>query len=315
MRRIWVLHNPLSGRPNSAAKVEQGVEALARRGLSVRLERPTAMEPFRRAARAAIAAQADAVLVAGGDGSVGAIAAELAGSPVALGVLPVGTANVWAKELGLLPLAWDHSQAIEQDALSLLEGQTRLADMGRCNGHLFLLWAGAGLDAFIMERLNTQRWIARHLGLLYNTAAAFVMAYQWRGADMRVVVGEREVSGHYLLAAISNINWYGGGLLNFRHGARLDDGQMDVWLFEGGTYAEALAHAARLFRGQHEGHPGVTHLTGDRVDIYTSRPQAIQIDGEPLARADHMSVQVIPQILRVLLPSKSLDKLFSPEGR
>jgi len=241
MRRIWVLHNPLSGRPNSAAKVEQGVEALARRGLSVRLERPTAMEPFRRAARAAIAAQADAVLVAGGDGSVGAIAAELAGSPVALGVLPVGTANVWAKEIGLLPLAWDHAQALEQDALSLLEGQTRLADMGRCNGHLFLLWAGAGLDAFIMERLNTQRWIARHLGLLYNTAAAFVMAYQWRGADMRVVVGEREVSGHYLLAAISNINWYGGGLLNFRHGARLDDGQMDVWLFEGGTYAEALA--------------------------------------------------------------------------
>ncbi len=310
MSRIWVLHNLLSGQPGSAAKVDRAVEALARRGVAVRLERRATIDELRGAAREAIAAGAEAVLIAGGDGSVSAMAAELAGSPVALGVLPSGTANVWAKEIGLAALRWHRPDALERAALRLLEGQTRLADLGRCNGHLFLLWVGVGLDAFVVERLAPRRWHTRRFGLLYNIAATFVIARQWRGAEIHVVASGKEIAGHYVLVIVANVNQYGGGVFNLGHDARLDDGQMDVWLFRGSTYAETLAHSGRLFLGRHASHPQVTHLAVERVDIYSARPQAIQIDGEPLPPREHIAIQVSPRVLRVLVPLEAARKLF-----
>jgi len=316
MPQIWILHNALSGNPANAANVKRAAEALARRGVSVHFERPANVEGLRQAARAAVAARADAVLVAGGDGTLGTVAGELAGSPVALGFLPAGTATVWAKEMGLPRLSPLRPNALERAALDLLDGQPRLADLGRCNGRPFLLWAGVGLDAFVMQALGPQRWLSRQFGLAYNTAATFVIATRWHGADMRVVVEGREAgdgrewAGHALLAVVCNVRWYGGGLFQLNPGARLDDGQMEVWLLAGRTYGELLAHAARAFVGRHAPHPRVTCLTGDRVEIYTAAPQVIQTDGEPLAATNHVSLEVMPRAVRVLVPSEAPHGLF-----
>ncbi len=310
MPQIWILHNALSGSPGNADKVRRAAEALARRGVSVHFERPANVEGLRQAARAAVAARADAVLVAGGDGSLGTVAGELAGSPVALGFLPAGTANVWAKEMGLPRLSPLRPNALERAALDLLDGQPRLADLGRCNGRPFLLWAGVGLDAFVMQALGPQRWLSRQFGLAYNTAATFVIATRWHGADMRVIAGGREAADHYLLAVVCNIRWYGGGLFHLNPRARLDDGQMEVWLLAGRTYGELLAHAARAFVGRHTPHPRVTCLTGDRVEIYIAASQSVQTDGEPLTPTDHVTIEVMPRAVRVLVPSEAPHGLF-----
>jgi diacylglycerol kinase (ATP) len=304
VRQVWIVHNPLAGRLDNAARVEGAANALARRGVSVRLERPDSFELLQRVVRAAVAERVDAVLAAGGDGTVGAVAAELAGSPVALGCLPAGTANMWALEIGLPVLRWWQPQALELAALSQLEGQVRLADLGRCNGRLFLLWAGAGLDAFVTQQLGPHRRFARQWGMGYNVAATFLIGRDWRGADLRVTANGREVAGHFLLAVTANIRRY-AGLFTLNPEARLDDGQMELWLFEGGTYAEALAHTARLWAGRHLEHPGVVCLTGDQFEIYTPAPLALHTDGEPLAPAQQMSIQVVPQALRVLFPRQA----------
>jgi diacylglycerol kinase family enzyme len=251
------------------------------------------------------------VLVAGGDGTLGTVAGELAGSPVALGFLPAGTANVWAKEIGLPRLSWRSPDALERAALNLLDGQARFVDLGRCNGRMFLLWAGVGLDAFVMHALEPQRRFWRKLGLAYNVATTFAIATRWHGADLRVVVGGREAgegrecAGHYLLAVVANIRWYGGGLFRMNPGARLDDGQMEAWLFAGRTYGEALAHAGRMFVGRHSPHPQVTCLTGDRVEIYTAAPQAVETDGELLAPTERVSIEVAPRAVRMLVPPQA----------
>jgi YegS/Rv2252/BmrU family lipid kinase len=313
MQHVWVLHNSLSGSPGSAAQVERAAEALARRGVRVRLERPPTIEGLRQAARDAIAARAEAVIVAGGDGTLGTIAGELAGSPAALGFLPAGTANVWAKELNLPRRTWRRPGAFERAALALLEGRARWCDLGRCNGRAFLLWAGVGLDAFVMHRLDPQRWLSRQFGMAYNTAATFVIAAAWRGAEMRVAADGGEFAGHYLLAVASNIRWYGGGLFHMSPHARLDDGQLDVWLFEGSTYGEALAHSARMFVGRHTPHLQVKCLTGERVEIYTPAPQVLQTDGEALPPTDRVSIEVMPRALRVLVPPQAPPGLFTED--
>ncbi len=321
MQKVWILHNTLSGSPANAAKVERAAEALARRGVTVRLERPQTIEALKQTARQAIASHADAVLVAGGDGTLGTVAGELAGSPVALGFLPAGTANVWAKEIGLPRLSWRRPDALERAALNLMDGQARPADLGRCNGRMFLLWAGIGLDALVMHELGPQRWLSRQLGLAYNTAATFVIATRWRGADMRVVVegreaGEsREWADHTLLVTVANIRWYGGGFFKLNPDAQLDDGQMEVWLIAGRTYGELLAHAWRAYLGRHVPHPRVACLTGDRMEIYTHAPQIVQTDGEPLAPTDHISIEVVPRAVRVLVPPQAPRGLFEEGSR
>jgi diacylglycerol kinase family enzyme len=310
MPRVWVLHNPSAGRLNNEPRIERVAEALARQGIMIQLEHPPTMDGLQQAARAAVADGAQAVLVAGGDGSLGAVAAELAGSETALGVLPIGTANVWAKEIGLAPPAWSRPDLLERAALRQLNGQARLVDMGRCNGRLFLLWAGVGFDAIVMHQLVSQRAWTRRFGFLYNFVATFLVAPGWRGAELRVVVGGREYAGHYLLAVVSNISWYGGGLFRLGSETRLDDGQMEVWLFQGHTFAETLAHAARLYLGTHAHHPRVTGLTADQVEIYTAAPQVIHHDGEPLPPAERFVISVARRTVRLLVPLGAPANLF-----
>jgi diacylglycerol kinase family enzyme len=164
-----------------------------------------------------------------------------------------------------------------------------------------------------MQHLESRRQLlSRRLGLLYSVTAAFLYSRAWHGAPMRVVVGEREVTGHYLMTVVANVSWY-GGMFQLTKEARLDDGQMEVWLFAGQSHGDVLAHTARLAAGRHRAHPALTCLTGGQVEIYTPLPQVIHNDGEPLAATDHLSIQVAPQVLRILVPPEAPPTLFVKE--
>jgi diacylglycerol kinase family enzyme len=116
------------------------------------------------------------------------------------------------------------------------------------------------------------------------------------------------------MATVCAIGLHGGGFFRFAGDVRLDDGLMDLWAFEGQGYVDALAHAARVWRGTHASHPGVFRLTGDSFDIYTAVPQATQIDGEPRpapAQPQHLAVRVVPRSLRVLAPAASTQALYA----
>lgn len=309
MKHIWVLHNPKAGRPGSAWAVERVAEALARRGMEVQLRRPASLIEMKAAAQAAVRAQAEAVFVAGGDGSLGGVADALIGTPTALGFLPVGTANVWAQEFGLPVRAWWQPEALQRAAFMQLEGLPRLTDCGNCNGNVFLLWVGMGLDALVMHRLTGHRPMTRQLGTAYNVLATFVLGADWRGAPMWVKADRREREGHYLLAVIANARRY-AGLFTLTPEARLDDGQLTVWLFEGRSYAESLLQTARVALGLHLTHPTVTRLTGAAIDLYTPAPQPVHIDGEPLPPTERLRLSVQPSALRVLVPKHTPANLY-----
>jgi diacylglycerol kinase family enzyme len=322
MAAVWVLHNPLAGKPAYLRQVDAAAEALARRGVAVNLVRRDTISALRAAARAAVAAGAAAVLVAGGDGTVGTLAGELAHSATALGVLPAGTANVWAREVGLPRPGPGRPRALEHAALALLAAPVRLADLGRCNGRWFLAWSGVGLDAYVVTQFERQRQVARRVGGFgYNAVLTFLVARGWRAVDLRLRCsgphGTHEAEGQFLMATVCNIGLHGGGLFRFTARFHLDDGVMDLWAFRGRGFADALAHTGRVLCARHAAHPGVLRLTGSRFDIYTAQPQAIHVDGEPHFSAapvpQHLEFEVVPRCLRLLMPGPAGARLFQSE--
>lgn len=239
-------------------------------------------------AHASLAAGANSVIIAGGDGSVHEAVQALAGSPVALGVLPCGTANVWAQELGLP--RW-RSGWLAQAARILAESEVRAVDLGRANGRHFLLWAGIGLDAHITARVNPG-WLKRTFGAPGYILDTLISAARFRSVWARL-----------LLAIVSNVQLYAGGVVRLDARARLDDGLLEAWAFRGEGLGSALAHLLRVRRGRHWGAPGVWHGRIRRIIVETEPPALVHLDGDPLLRTP-VEIEVAPGALRALIPRR-----------
>jgi len=251
MPKAYLVYNPAAGRFPSRMLTERAAAVLRSEGWEVSLEQTGGGPHITELARQAVEYSMDAFFVAGGDGSINFATAGLVGNQTALGVLPAGTANVWARELGLPGLTWTRWTALEESARRLATASLRSVDVGFCNQNPFLLWAGVGLDAFIVHRIEPRSRWEKHFAIAHYAAATVRQARMWEGIDLRVLADGVEVSGHYLLAVVSNIHLYAGGFAEISPYARLDDGVMDLWLFSGETLLETVHQAWDLWSGRH----------------------------------------------------------------
>lgn len=314
MRTAWLLYNPAAGRFPARALVERAADVLRLAGWEVMLRISLSGEHLTELCRRAVATGCEAVFVAGGDGSVGYAVAGLVGSETALGVLPAGTANVWAQELGLPVLSWTSPLALEHSARQLMLARAWPVDVGLCNGRPFLLWAGAGLDGYVVHQIEPRpRW-EKHLGVMGYAAGVVRAAVGWQGAHLRVHANGVAVEGDFLLAVVSNIRSYAGGIARLTPDACLDDGQMELWLFDGQGLRDAVRQAADLLRGQHLYSQRVRRLAVQEVRLEAESPLYLQLDGEPAVVASQVSIRVLPRALRVLLPTDVAARLLSAAG-
>jgi diacylglycerol kinase (ATP) len=238
----------------------------------------------------------------------------LAGSQTALGVLPAGTTNVWAKELGLPGLTYTRWMALEESARQLASGIFRQVDIGICNGRPFLLWSGIGLDGFIVHRLEPRSRWEKHFSVVSYSARAVRHAGFWSGMNLQAVADGQHISGHYLMAVVSNIHLYAGGLAEISPHARLDDGVMDLWLFAGETVLETIRHAWDLFSGQHLQSDQARCIQFQNLQLFSDQPIYIQLDGEPMQGGSQINVTVHPRALRILVPPVAPRTLFAEEN-
>lgn len=313
MSRGMLAYNPAAGRFPSRMLAEQAAGVLREHGWEIRLEQTLDGEHITRLAHAAVDTGQDAFFMAGGDGSLNDACRGLIGSDVALGVLPAGTANVWSQELGLPGLTWTRWGTLEESAHQLAHGRVRTIDLGVCNKRPFLLWSGIGLDAFIVHRIEPRaRWM-KHFSVVHYAASAVWHAGFWRGMNLRVEVGGQSISGHFLLALVSNVHLYAGGIAQLSPQARLDDGLMDLWLFEGETLGDTVQVAWDLLTGLHVDSNRVQHLSACHLRMESDSPMYVQVDGEPIESGEEVLIEVQPQALKVLLPEHTPHPLFSGE--
>jgi diacylglycerol kinase (ATP) len=307
-----MIYNPNAGRFPSEILAERAAEVLRAHGWNIRLFKSHDGEQVTQLARQAALEGKEALFVVGGDGTINLAVRGLRGSATALGVLPGGTANVLAKELGLPGLTWTRWMALEESAKRLAQGEVKEVDIGECDGTPFLMWAGIGLDAFAIHHIEPR---PRGEKLFANVAYAASTAYHaslWHGLNLRVAADRVHIHGHYLLALISNIHLYAGGLAQISPHARIDDGMMDLWLFEGDTLGDTIEMAWDLYAGRHVDSKKVRYISFKQLNLESDSTLYVQVDAEPLPCTGHnVEINVVPHGIRLLIPPKIPRELFN----
>ncbi|MCJ7716066.1 MAG: diacylglycerol kinase family lipid kinase [Anaerolineales bacterium] len=306
-----LIYNPMAGRFPSLPLVERAAKTLESNGWKIEIKQTEGGDQITKLAKKAASSGLDAIFVAGGDGSIHSAAAGLLGSETALAVLPAGTANVWAQELGLPTLSWTNWGALETSVQKILTGSVRTMDVGVCQGIPFLLWAGIGFDAFIVHHLEPRSRWQKQLATPHYAANVAWYARNWSGMDLNIWADGTKVSGIYVLALVTNIHLYAGGLAEISPKARIDDGCMDLWLFAGDTLLETLQHLFDLASGKHFSSEKTNFIPCKEVIIKSKTDLYLQLDGEPIPPSKKISIDIRPRSLRVLVPQDVPRPLFS----
>ncbi|HET7012079.1 MAG TPA: diacylglycerol kinase family protein [Anaerolineales bacterium] len=307
----WILHNPAAGRLPAGMFLGKAREALERNGWSIQTAASSDASELKLLAERAVADGSHAVFVAGGDGSVGLVASALVDSPTALAVLPSGTANVWAAELGLTNLAWAPWAALERAAERLALGEPRLVDVGQANGRVFLLWAGTGLDARVVAALEPRTRLMKLVPTALYLAEVLRSTAGWDGLELEVEAEGQRWQGRFIVAVASNIRRYAGGLLELAPDALVDDGLLDFWLIGGRTAGDVVVRIAQMLARAHVDAPGVVHFQSNRATFHCEQSLHLHVDGEPLEVGPHLEIEILPRRLWVLAPSAGEMRLFT----
>ena len=235
------------------------------------------------------------IIAAGGDGTINEVVNGIGGEEASLGILPVGTMNVFAAELGIpqnnLEKAW---QIIEA-------GFVRPVDLPRANEEYFVQLAGAGLDAEVVRRTTPDS--KRALGpISYLLTLAQVAARRPPRVRIEPVDGEPR-EGSFVL--VGNGRLYGGPFVLFKD-ALLDDGLLDVLVFQNQSHWDLIRYFQAIAFGQHPDLPDVEYFQTRGLRLMSRDYVPVEIDGE-LTGALPYEFGFSSRKLSVLAPAPALD--------
>lgn len=231
------------------------------------------------------------IVAAGGDGTVHEVVNGLAGSGATLGLLPMGTVNVFAHELGIP--ANDPGRCWE----IIQRNQTRLIDLPRANNKHFVQLAGVGLDAQAVK--ETSRALKRNFGpLSYLISAAQIAAR--RPPRLRIESdGAATREGSFVL--VGNGRLYGGRFPFFKH-AQLDDGLLDVVVFKQLGYLELIKYLQNVIFTSDITMREVDYFQTSRLRVSSEEEVPVELDGE-LSGSCPVEFGLAPRHLKVLAPT------------
>src|SRR5438477_10922432 len=229
------------------------------------------------------------IVAAGGDGTINEVVNGLAGSNATLGLLPIGTMNVFANELGLpvsdLELCWK----------IILSDNTRVVDLARANEKFFVQLAGVGLDAQVVKETSAQ--FKRNFGpLSYLISAAQIAARK----PPRLSIQSSEASvkeGSFVL--VGNGRLYGGRFPFFKH-AVIDDGLLDVIVFKSLGYLEIIKYLQDVVFSSDIRVPEIEYFQTRRLRVESDQSVPVELDGELVGNCP-VEFSLFERSLRVLV--------------
>jgi YegS/Rv2252/BmrU family lipid kinase len=309
MRRALVIYNPAAGRFPVKPFLKAIETELVKAGWKAEIVATRSGEHTVQLGQQAAAQEYDAAIAVGGDGTIGQVASGLIGSETALGVLPAGTSNVWANELGLSPFTWAYPGRLQENTQILASSSIQRVDVGKCNEYSFMMWAGMGLDALAIRSLEPRVRLEKFFAVPEYAASTIWNASQWRGIQLRLWADEQELEGHYIMAVANNIRRYMGGYSILSPDAFIDDGMLDLWLFNGDSLADAFRIAYELWRGHHVNSSEAQRIPFHSLRVQAQSPFFVHMDAEPKDATQEAQITVHKRALKLLMPPDSLHLL------
>jgi diacylglycerol kinase (ATP) len=291
---ITLIINPISGRARQGdlpRRLQLARTALAASREEARIVVSQRRGHVRELAAAALRDGSRLVMVWGGDGSMNEAGSALLGQQTPLALIPAGSGNGLARELGV-PLR--PAAAIA----AALRGTPRVIDAGELGGRPFFNVAGVGFDARIASRFD--RAPKRGLATYVRVSARELFTY--RAVSYRIRCGDPsgDPERHRaLLVTIANSPQFGNDA-RIAPLARLDDGRLDLIVYEEVSRFATICAVPRLFRGGIEQVTGMTMRQIERGCIESDAPMAFHVDGEPVEGGTTLEIRVLPRALTVI---------------
>jgi diacylglycerol kinase (ATP) len=279
---VAVLRNPTAGRGKHRHGVAAALAAIGE-VRTIKLLDVTERAEAVAVCRHAVADGVEALIVVGGDGTVHMGLQAVAGTGTALGIIPTGTGNDFAKALGVPA---DPAQAGRAAAAALVEGRSRTVDLALLTAPDGLrTWFGAvlaaGFDSLVNERANAMRWPK---GRRRYDVAIFRELLTLRAKQYRVTLDGQPLDRPANLVAVGNGPSYGGGL-RMCPAADLTDGLLEVVVAGPVTRRALLSLYPKVFQGTHVHHPKVACF----------RARSVTLDAEGIVGyADGERIQPLP---------------------
>jgi YegS/Rv2252/BmrU family lipid kinase len=295
---VAVIINPIAGaapRPSPDVRARVAAAAVAAHGDAADVfvtERPG---HARELAKGAVARGARLIIAWGGDGTLNEAACALAFSDVPLGIVPSGSGNGLATELGI-------SRVAERAIAQALSAAPRRIDLGEIGGRLFVNLAGIGIDAYVAAQFDRGGPSAR--GLLAYARVTGRALFTYTAERYRIATSSQRLETRALLIGIANGTQFGNNA-RIAPAARLDDGLLDLVVVDETSRLRTLRHVPRLFNGKAALVPGYRSWRVDAATIECDRPMAFHVDGEPVLGGTSLAVRVHPAALWVAAPARA----------
>ena len=283
---ICIILNPAAKGERARNLVDRVKRCIPQARLLLTRYRGHAEELAREAARA----EYTRIVAAGGDGTINEVVNGLAGvRRVSLGILPVGTVNVFAMELGI-------PNRVEEAAEIIIQGRTLAIDLAKANDRYFVQLAGVGFDAEAVKATDMN--FKKVAGPLSYVFAATQVAAQ-KPPLLRIRCDhKRVVEGCFML--VGNGRYYGGPFQFFPK-ADMCDGKLDVCVFKKRTHFDLLRYFQGIITGTHTDFEDVAYFKAKHLAITADRRVPLEVDGE-LAGEIPVEFSIHKQGMKVLVP-------------
>jgi YegS/Rv2252/BmrU family lipid kinase len=290
---IAYIVNPKSGASSSKLTSRQFERYLVKRGFDVRASLTTSLDnACELATDAAVDYDCAMVVVVGGDGTVREVAHGLEGSDKPLLIVPGGTENLLANELGF-------DEKVKTILRTFEAGYIRPLDLGSANGRCFTSIIGFGFDGQIVKRVSEQR--DGHIDHFSYFGPIWRTFWTYKYAPMKVELEGEEIFNGRGLVFVGNISRYAVGL-QVLHNADFGDGLLDVCIYKCASRVHLVKHSVMTVLKQHSTGRDVIYRQGKNINV-SSQSSGIEteIDGDPGPDLP-IQIKVIPQAVNVMVP-------------
>src|SRR5690554_5769233 len=289
--KVCLIINPTSGTDSKKNIPEDVASAIDQKKQDLIIRVTGYPEHATEIARQAAKKQYKYVIAAGGDGTVNEVARELVNTDTILGILPLGSGNVLARDLGI-PI--DIEKALE----IIINAHTRKIDYGVANGHIFFCTCGFGFDAFVSGRFAEDKKRGP-LGYVRNVLESVV---DFKAEEYELTYDDGSLTEKAFILTCANASQYGNEAY-IAPGASMDDGKMNVSILNPLNALEMPQTTIQLFTKNIDKNSKMTTLLTRNLLIKRSKAGVMHIDGEPIQTDSKINVKIVHKGLKVFVPS------------